>query len=147
MKAQCKIVRLDIPSVLQGLSTDEERKRVEEHLNTCPECMREWASMKETFGLLSQETERPGPGDAYWNALVPAINEKAGRQRPSKAWTHRFAFRLMLPLTAVLVVLFMVYRTDFIPRNDATGLTAADLIASFDENDPSSDMMDFHFHG
>ncbi len=135
MKKECRLIQLDFPDVIQGLSGEDVRVRVLDHLKGCPHCRTEWDSLTAVFKVLSKEKSTHVPDAAYWNTIVPNIHQKLSEIQKPKQWIPGFSLRYAIPLVAVLVLIVLTFNTDIIPSFKESGLTAEELLNSNDETD------------
>jgi Putative zinc-finger len=105
-----------LSAYLDDALAPDERRRVQAHLESCPECRRELASLRETVALLQRV--QPARAPAGFAARVVA----AARPRP---WYRRAAEALLLPVTvklplqataAVMIGLLAVYLFERTPE-------------------------------
>jgi hypothetical protein len=102
----CSNVRKILPEHIEGNSPPEQRAMIEEHLQSCGQCMLYAAEMKKTIETLQglEEIEPP----AWLTAKV--MNKIRTEAMPKKGWRERlfFPLHIKLPLEAFAALLITV---------------------------------------
>jgi hypothetical protein len=94
--------------------SDQERKRVEEHLRQCTRCTEEYHELLGT-GAALQQKHSAEPTSAYYATILPRVRERLA-SHPRRIWERGTGFaKIALPLavSAFLVVLLMRIPADF----------------------------------
>ncbi|MHC4943665.1 MAG: anti-sigma factor family protein [Planctomycetota bacterium] len=94
----CKDVIRDLPSLLYGELTEEAARPLDEHLESCPACQKEWERLKKTLSLLDQ-----------WKDVdVPLATASAGHapdEKPYPSGYPSWLKPLSLAIAACLLVI------------------------------------------
>jgi len=102
----CSNVKKILPEHIEGNSPPEQRTMIEEHLQSCGQCMLYAAEMKKTIETLQglEEIEPP----AWLTAKV--MNKIRTEAMPKKGWRERlfFPLHIKLPLEAFAALLITV---------------------------------------
>jgi anti-sigma factor RsiW len=78
---ECRIIQAKFTEYLDGRLNGKEMQRIGFHLDHCPECAREWASLKQTQALISQLGPVLEPKDLLLRIRVAVSQERAGRSK------------------------------------------------------------------
>ncbi len=98
--SKCRSVRPELAAFLSGELEEAARKKVQEHLESCPECRREMSCLREVLRgarALEPAIEREMES-VDWEAQAEKITSAAWERRtPKEAGTVRPRFRLFAP--------------------------------------------------
>ena len=122
--------------------TDEERKALQIHLQSCNACASTYKQMSDALTTMDKRRQ-PQMGDEYWDSFWLNLKDDISLEIPqqkSMGWIHQFLYSVrskwvLVPLAATLVLVVGLYlgRTLFSPSSP----TPASLIAA---NDRSASM-------
>lgn len=104
----CKFDTAKIQDYLENLLSPEERQEVEAHLETCPECHREWVEMSNLMQLLSglpTEELPEGFKDELHEKLMNVVQDKPMEKKTASVILHfKKHFKAYSAAAAVLVI-------------------------------------------
>ncbi len=75
MKMKCKDIKFKLVDYFENTLSPEERKLVQNHLDTCSRCQKEYEEIVSTFEMLKKESPIE-PGEIYWTNFVPAVRSR-----------------------------------------------------------------------
>lgn len=107
---------LNLPDYIEGKIEDNSlKKRIEEELNTNDMFRAEYEEMKSAFSFLGS-TELEAPPAAYFNNLLPKINERISARDETKEESVLQKilsyWKILIPVLP-LVLIFILYKTYF----------------------------------
>jgi len=110
----CKEIEERLPAYLEGALPEEERRRVAEHLASCPSCTRAMEDLRTATGLV-QELEEVEPPPWLKQKIMTRVREEAAPKRGILRALF-FPLHIKLPVQALAMVLVAVlavhiYRT------------------------------------
>ena len=79
MKMRCKDIKFKLIGYFENNLSPEEKKLVQNHLDTCPRCQKEYEEIVSTFEMLKKESPIE-PGEIYWTNFVPEVRLKIERK-------------------------------------------------------------------
>lgn len=110
-------IRKLLPAYCSGDLEPAERIRVEEHLNSCPECSADLADLEITLRLI-RSTPRVEPPPWMTSRIIARLREETAAKR---SWLQRIFFPLYIKLPLEFVALLMVCVSGyFLARNVET---------------------------
>lgn len=116
---KCRKYRGAMAAMLYDECDAQERRALEEHMQECPVCKREYDSLASLAHAIPRETP------ALDADLVPAIRRRLAAARPEKTPAFRWRYAMAMTAVCVLIAVGAVYQ--FLPANtsDTTVITAA----------------------
>lgn len=78
--SSCSPMQAKFSEYLDGRLTGREMQRIAAHLDRCPDCAREWASLKQTLSSLTSLGPLPAPDDLMLRIRVALSHERARRR-------------------------------------------------------------------
>jgi len=72
---RCEDIRFKLVDYFENTLSPEERKLVQNHLDTCSRCQKEYEEIVSTFEMLKKESLIE-PEEIYWTNFVPAVRSK-----------------------------------------------------------------------
>ena len=79
MKVRCKDIKFKLIGYFENTLSPEEKKLVQNHLDTCSRCEKEFEEIVSTFEMLKKESPIE-PGEIYWTNFVPEVRLKIERK-------------------------------------------------------------------
>jgi NAD-dependent SIR2 family protein deacetylase len=101
--------------------TEQERKRVEEHLQKCSLCNKEYSELLATDTVLKQ-SHIIAPPSVYYTTILPRVRDRlVSHRRPVRDYVNALA-KIILPLavSAFFVILFMRIPINFYSESAQT---------------------------
>lgn len=119
---ECTKIRQHLSEYIEGVLSREQAQQVEAHLQACPLCAREYRAMERVPALLRQWMP-PVRSEQIWAGIERRI--RAGSEKRATGGSHpqatryyspfairyRFAAALAITAVAVLIALFVWYRS------------------------------------
>jgi anti-sigma factor RsiW len=99
----CHLIQSDLVPYHFGVIDDEGRTRVEEHLVSCPQCLRDYIALKREM-----ETTAEKPSPAAKARLRSAVADEVTRSRVTWSWWER-PLAVAFASAAILVAGFAVH--------------------------------------
>jgi putative zinc finger protein len=110
---KCMEARGLLSPYLDGAVTGTEMQALQEHLGSCPACMREYKLLRQTQHVLASMGRVKEPADLGLKLRLAISREAAGKRRPRyEAWRMRVENTLqafMVPATAGLVCAVLIF--------------------------------------
>lgn len=94
MKISCEVIKDLLPLYQDGICSDESRKIVEEHLQSCDKC-------RELFNNMNQKIDVSGNMDRY--------EEIADLKKLSKKWNRQMMFSMLKGAFSALIMVAIVF--------------------------------------
>ena len=98
-----------LPDYVNHTLEESLRPWVERHLETCALCQAEFSLQRDAFRHLEQY-QAPSPGPEYFATVLPRIRERLERKQSGTILTNPLVTRLLLPIGAGALVLFILFR-------------------------------------
>lgn len=108
IRAHCKRVQASLVAYLENQLTPEEQRRVSEHLNVCPRCADEKASLQKTLNLLSQRP-LPEPDESFWMELRHVVRQGIREKEDGSRVRPSFPARAWVPAVVVASLLVFLF--------------------------------------
>jgi hypothetical protein len=111
----------DLMDYVTNRLTEPDRKRVEEHLQTCSQCKNQYHELMATDAVLKQ-SRIAEPPSVYYTTILPRVRERLVSHRRS-VWDYSNALaKIILPLavSAFLVILLIRIPTDSFSESTQT---------------------------
>ncbi len=108
----CDAIRDVFQEYLDGESNELDAKRVEKHLQRCPECWQEFEDLQDTVMLLQSVGRKHAPVE-----LRPQINEAIEQITPSRNWAALFQSAPAWQLTSVVSIMIAMFSLAFSSLN------------------------------
>ncbi len=111
----CREIEERLSALLDDTLPAEERRKVEEHLASCPSCARALADLRKTVGLV-RDLEEVEPPPWLRQKIMTRVREEAAPKKKGILRALFFPLHIKVPVQAFAVVLiavlaFQVYRT------------------------------------
>jgi len=113
MKWRCVLIQRWLPEYPDGELSPFWRRRLEAHLEACPECQAELAELQEAVEIY-REHPLPEPEPGFWEAFDRELHLKLARinhQAPAEPERRRFKLPYLIgaPALAVLLIFLSTY--------------------------------------
>lgn len=107
-------VQYELMDYIANRLGEQERRRVEDHLNSCDSCTQEYQELTGISSLLHQQRPHE-PAPAYYAGILPRVRERLASHWQAGWDFSRGLTNIVLPLAvgAFLVILFIYVPTDF----------------------------------
>lgn len=115
---QCREFELLFVEDYYSEISDQDKRRLEEHLKLCEKCSAEYLRMKETLNLVNQR-ERTEPPAGFWENYLPRLEERMMKEDQEKpepkviSWRHNlntqyaWAVRLAAAIAFISIGIFI----------------------------------------
>ncbi|MGD0339803.1 MAG: zf-HC2 domain-containing protein [Bacteroidota bacterium] len=112
MNKICKIILLQLPDFVQGKTSKDDSRIIQEHIQECTDCRKEAEDLREVFTSILSEGAFSAPSEAYWNTIVPRIHEQLKRRGRRSKFMPGWIYRIVLPLATVSLVIVLLFRNN-----------------------------------
>jgi hypothetical protein len=136
-----------LPEYLNGALAASRRPGVEEHLKYCSSCRTELMELRQTMEMLEARGTVEPPG-GYFATILPRLRDRLEREEPRNVFASPLLTRLLLPIGAAVLALFILLSIPFPGTESETatnplqdvmhGSTTGELV------DVALDMMPLH---
>ena len=114
----------DLMDYVTNRLTEQERKRVEKHLQNCVQCTAHYNELKATDTVLKQ-SHSAGPTHVYYATILPRVRERLVSRRRS-VWDYsNNPAKIILPLAVSALLLIFLIR---IPTDSYSESTQSDAL-------------------
>jgi anti-sigma-K factor RskA len=115
-------IKLLLPDYISGHIEPEDKKSVEEAINSSPELQGLLIEMSSTLGFVSNVKYKE-PDPAYWASLLPRIHERIEQAEAKNfSWDKILSYwKVLVPVTAVIILAVLYFTV--IKNNDNSTLT------------------------
>lgn len=111
----CKEIYEKLFDYLEGAVTEDEKKLIQQHIEKCTSCYKEYQELKETIQLVQNLPKLKAPDDFAENLILKINERQYQKQRRFMFWLGRIAFAEVIAL--VLVILFnQPYKKQTVPQ-------------------------------
>jgi hypothetical protein len=108
IRAHCKVIQASLVAHLENQLAPEEQRRVDQHLNVCPRCTAERASLQKTLNLLSQRP-LPEPDESFWMELRHGVRQGIREKEDISRVRPPFPARAWVPVVVVASLLVFLF--------------------------------------
>lgn len=108
----CKEVENNLPLYLDDLLPSEDKRAVEEHLKSCPDCTGALAQLRETKKLVNNLTEVEPPA-WFRQEIMARVREEAGKKSLVQKWFYPLRIKIPVQVFAtvfIAVLAIYIYR-------------------------------------
>jgi hypothetical protein len=109
----CKDIDNNLPLYEDNLLSDREKKSLEEHLKSCPECSKRLAQLQKTEKIV-QELKEVEPPPWFKQKIMARVREEAGRETLTQKWFYPLRIKIPVQILATIVIAVLavyIYRS------------------------------------